>query len=615
MTDRGAASPAVRIPAWSIALLVFGASFLLLELWVGPPPLHEDTARDLLIARDCVDAGRCAMSGPTTSFGGLTQGALWIHVLEVSRAAGLGLRGVRAIVLGLASAAAVLIAFTPRRFCGWSAGPAAWAVSLAAIAATIELPTLWNPSALPLPLSLFHVALISLAATGGARLAGAVGIALALAIDAHVVCAVLLPFTLGVLVATAERPVLATCVAGVLLVGTALVSSVGAVMADFPILIAAWWPSSVALAVSLLLGLAMRRRARAASATGRVRAVLVAACGYFVATAVLAVVATRHPLAPRYIAPIVPAAAILAAGAAIGAFGRRPPGPRRALAGNVAVVLAVALVALFARRPPRQPQWTALDAEALAPSLSARGWTFGDLYSHLRGPQAHALLAALGPSLPAPDGTPHLHALDDLLLLKAPRSRVQASGAEEWILADLSGQDVAVGRRAPSWLDPGSIEVCAGPPGSSVRCVLARLVGHDPDRGARGTFSQRAYPELEGVRPTLLSGEERLTGPVHWTLAVRLRPHIDEPSHTLTLAEPDRRWRVERVEGALHRGALPSREVTLESVTGEGRIVFAVDLTADETKDFRPWLPDMIETAASEDGLRALSSDASGGPR
>jgi hypothetical protein len=609
-------TPKTRIPAWSIPLLVFAASFLVLFLCVDPPPLHEDTARDLLIARDCVDAGRCAMAGPTASFGGLTQGALWIHALEMSRAAGLGLGGVRAIVLGLVSAAAVLVALTPRRLFGWNAGPAAWAITLAATASTIELPVLWNPSVLPLPLALFQVALLALALTGGMGSAGAVGVALALAIDAHVVCAGLVPFALGVVVATAARPVLATLVAGALLAGTSLVSSSGAWTADLPILAAAWLPSSVLMAVALSLGVASRRRARAASPALRVRVVLVGSCGYVVAAVVLACVATGHPLAPRYLAPVVPAAAILAAGAAIGAFGRRPPSPRRALAGNAAVGLAVVVAVLLARRPPRadtRPRWTALDAEALAPALAARGWTFSDLYQHQRGPRQHSLLAGLAPYLPAPDGTPPLPARDDLLLVKATRRAVQASGAEPWIVADLPGNDVAVARAAPSWLDASSLEVCVQPPGSGARCVHTGLGEDDPDRGAIGTFSQRAYPELESVRQAFLSGEGRLTGALRWSVAVRLHSPMEGPAHVLTLPDPDPPWRIERVEGARDAGTLPAREVVLEGLGGEGRVVFAVDVTADAAGRFRPSLPSLVETTVDEQGLRDLSGRGPGG--
>jgi hypothetical protein len=599
-----------RVPAWAIALGALIASFLLLALCVDVPPLHEDTSRDLSIARDCVDAGRCAMAGPTSSFGGLTQGALWIHLLELSRFVGLEIGGVRTVVLGLASMATVLVAFTPPRLCGWSAGPATWALALAMTPAAIELPVLWNPSVLPLPIALFEIALLVLAATADVKVAAAMGVFLSLSIDAHLVCAGWVPFALGVVVATARRPWLATVVAAASMVGAFLVSSVGTVRADLPIL-AAWSFRLAALAVvALTLGLAVRRRARAAAVTSRVRVVLAASCVYFVLGVVCVCVATGQPLAPRYFAPVVPAAAMLVAGAAVGGFGRRRSGSRRASLGNVAAVALVAILGLrtvVLHRAPAHPAWAAADVDPLARSLAARGWTFGGLYGHLRGPQARLLLAALGPYLPAPDGMPRAPAQDDLLLLKASRAEVQAKDAESWVLADLPGNDAAVGRGARSWLDVGSMEICVGPSGSDVRCLRTGLDDDDPDRGATGTFSQRAYPEMEGVRRKLAPDPGSRHVALRWTLAVRLRPNLAPPAHVLSLADADPPWRIERVDGARYAGTLPARELVLESVSDDGRILFGVEVMADDAGRFRPWLPDLIETAADEETMRSLS--------
>jgi hypothetical protein len=432
-----------------------------------------------------------------------------------------------------------------------------------------------------------------------------------------VVCVGLVPVALAVLIATGARPVVATFLATTLLIGTSLLSSSGAVTADLPILAAAWLPSAGVAAVVLSVGVVIRRRARASSPIVRVRAVLVAGCGYVALAVFLAWVVTGHPLAPRYLAPIVPLVAILAAGAVPRAFGPRPPTPGRVLTANVAVVVGVALLVFSTKRPREdtRSRWTALDAEALAPSLAARGWTFSDLFQHQRGPEAHGLLAALAPYLPAPDGTPHARAEDDLLLLKTTRSRVRASHVDESIVANLPGEAVAVGRRALSWLDASELDVCAGPVGSdALHCVHTDLGKDDPDRDVRGTFSQRAYPELEDVRQAFLSGEGKLTGAVRWTLAARLRPHEEGPAHMLTVPDSDPGWRIERIEDASYQGSLPSREVTLRPAARDGRIVFAVDVPAGGAGRFRPWLPSIIETTEDEVGLRELSAEGRGGP-
>ncbi len=609
----GSALRANSLPVLPTALVLFGATFLLLDLVIDTPALHADTARDLLTARDCVDVGRCAMAGPTSSFGGVIQGALWIHFLEMSRAAGLGLRGIRAGVLALTSASSVLIAFTPRRLCRWNGGPAAWAIMLAASAGTIELPILWNPSALPLPIALFHVALLACAATGSVPAAGAVGVALSLSIDAHLVSAAWTPFAVVVVVATAVRPFLAMSALSVLLVGTSLLSSFGAVRDDVALLGAVCLYGPVVLVVALGLGWTIRRRMRAVAPASRVRAVLVAACTYFVLCAIGMCVAKGHALAPRYFAPIVPAAAILGSGAAVG---WRAVGGRRGAVGNAAVVFVVGVAGAaltLLHSPASRPSWTAEDAESLAGSLSSRGWTFAALHGHLRGPQANELLAGLAPFLPAPDGAPLAPAQDDLLLFKVSGTRARASDAEKWIVADLPGNAVAVGRRAASWLDVGWLEVCAGFSGSDARCMRTSLDGGDPDRGEKGTVSQRAYPELANARSKLLSDGRSLSRAFRWTVEVRLRPNPEGPAHVLTLADPEPLWRIERIDGALYQGLLPGREVVLESVPTEGRILFGVDVSADDAGRFRPWLPSFVETAAGEEALRSLFANPTRG--
>jgi hypothetical protein len=598
------------LPAWVPALAAFAASFLVLRLDFGPAPLSEDTARDVAIARDCADAGICAMAGPPASFGNLTQGALWIHALEASFASGIGLRGAQTFAFALCAAAGVLVAFVPRRIFGSGAGPAAWALFLAATAWSLELPLLWNPILLPLPLAVFHVALLGLATTRGTLPAAAAGAALALATDAHVACVGMLPFLVGAVLALASRPVLASLGAVGALAATSVASSPDAIVRDAPRIASAWVPAAAVTIVAVVVGCLIRRRAQAADPRVRARAVLVAVSLYFTVGVVAASLATGHVLAPRYVAPVVPALALLIATVAVGRATRSPSW--RAAAGNAAALLLLGLAALEAR-PPSRTGWTVLDCEPLARSLASRGWSFGDLYGHLRGPEAQRLLAALGPYLPPPDGGPHRPVEDDLLLLKVPQAAVQRLHAERLILAPLPDGMAAVGRAAPSWLDVRSIDVCAQPPGADARCTHTGLGEHDPDEGARGTLAQRAYPEIESVHATFFGEGARPVGAARWTIAVRLRASAAGPAHVIRVARSRTSWRIERVEGAHVRGALPALETTIEAVTDEARIVFAVDSTAEDAGSFGAWLPGLVETDADEEALRALSDSTERG--
>ncbi len=87
----------------------FAATWILVSAARVHATIHLDTARDLLIARDCVVDVACSGAGPRTSFGGWTQGALWSHVLELRELLGLGLGALEEVShLALAAAAALV---------------------------------------------------------------------------------------------------------------------------------------------------------------------------------------------------------------------------------------------------------------------------------------------------------------------------------------------------------------------------------------------------------------------------------------------------------------------------------------------------------------------------
>src|SRR5271156_4451156 len=69
---RGVEAAVVAVAAWLLCVRAHA-------------PVHLDTARDLLLARDAAEGLARGLAGPPSSFAHLVQGAAWIHVLEVAR--------------------------------------------------------------------------------------------------------------------------------------------------------------------------------------------------------------------------------------------------------------------------------------------------------------------------------------------------------------------------------------------------------------------------------------------------------------------------------------------------------------------------------------------------
>lgn len=142
----------------------------LLWLLAGGPLVHVDTTRDLLLARDCAELGRCAAGGATTSFAGLRQGALWPDVLSAARLVGLAPDLLHTLLLGLH---AVVVALT------WRVTRSRTATGLALLGTGLTTPSLlWNPT-LAWPLAALAALLFR------ARAVWLAALALGLAIDSH----------------------------------------------------------------------------------------------------------------------------------------------------------------------------------------------------------------------------------------------------------------------------------------------------------------------------------------------------------------------------------------------------------------------------------------------
>ncbi|MFY0533298.1 hypothetical protein [Nannocystis pusilla] len=102
-------------PGWRASLAYFAGTWALLASFRAHAPVHLDTARDLLIARDCALGGPCPGAGPRSSFGGLMQGTTWSRLLELREHLGWDLAAIERVADLLVACAAALVPLVARR--------------------------------------------------------------------------------------------------------------------------------------------------------------------------------------------------------------------------------------------------------------------------------------------------------------------------------------------------------------------------------------------------------------------------------------------------------------------------------------------------------------------
>jgi hypothetical protein len=373
-----------------------------LYLSVGHAPAHLDTARDLLIARDCVERGECLRQGAFSSFGGLEQGAAWVHVLEMSMRAHVRVRNVEHLVWLLAALAVGVAATSTLARASPSRMGIAAAAALLFIAKTTGWPTLWNPSLLPLPTAAFFAFLDRDDESRAPHLIALASLAWGVAVDAHIVAVLLLPGLLAAAMpARSDR------------LGHALLRAGGVLAGPLFVAISSWG-SVVANA---------RQVAENRLVTGGAFAVLL------VATAVLCI-----PQSPRkrvrntsfvYVMLLTLGSPLLVG-----------HGIRAWYLGSLAYPVAGGVVAIFAHRvgrwlaipavgvayvvmgarevlAPRRSEsvWTLAETERVAEALSSQGWTLADVLSGLDAQDGAIFVSTLSAFMPTGKRDPRHRAL------------------------------------------------------------------------------------------------------------------------------------------------------------------------------------------------------------
>ncbi|MFO7564076.1 MAG: hypothetical protein R6X02_15625 [Enhygromyxa sp.] len=605
------------------------ALFVLAWLWLSlrpEPPLHPDTSRDLAFARDLVDGAELHLHGAWASFAALAQGTAWIDLLAGCQRLGLGIVGVDRVLTTLLAGAvaaahhgvAQLVSAAgpdPRDRLVARAGPLAGALALlASLPALCEMPILWQPLLLPVPVVFAHLSLWRLLDRGELLDALALGLLTALAFDVHVVAIVLFAGLAFAVPLAAKRPLLATSVSAAAGLGLLLLSSPEALDDNLGRALGHGWttPGALLFAALGVAGLSLRSRFTRLDLRRRLE-LAVALEALAVASLVLASRLPSTPaLAGRYLLPLAPGLAL-----ALALVLSRGGGTRaRALVvlGLATLLLASATPSLRARETPEfplRPVYSQPEFERLADELAAGGHTWTELVVRLQGPARYELLGGLAAlidpgDLPAPEVEAGL-----LVVALAPRS-VEAVRAE----LPASTRVVALAQASvllvetPARLDRAEPLVCteAGEC-SSTRVAVNRRV-------------DQAHPKAWiGGRSVSEWLRERSEGPVErvrWQFPVR-----PGPATLLILPPYDAprcAWRVIEAEGFELGEPLPAAVIELPP-DAAGTLSFARTVIDDdfECRSRLELPPAPIELDLAWTRLRSLLLslllDAQGGER
>lgn len=509
------------------AAAFFAATLLLLGILQVHAEIHLDTARDLLIARDCTLGRHCPESGPRSSFAGLMHGALWSHALELRERLGLGVAAFeRAIAVALALAAALVpVAARPL---GLQAGACAWALWLALTLITTSYPTLWNPTLWPLALALLTLALAWTARGRGTLAALALAAALAAALGLHASSALLVPLVLAALVACTRRPLVAVPLASALLLALLALDAPKGFAENLELLAARRTELLLVLAASVALAALARPRLNALPDAVRAERILAGFCVALLAFWPLAAWLSGHGLQARYLAPLATPAAILA-----GARLERSPALRRLTLAGV----LLGYLAFWADDRWSDRRFRVFEAEAIAAELYGRGLGFGDLYRRLRGPDAFALLSTLAAFEPA-DGRAATGEPRDLVVLPLARAALPSPLPPTWSTVHLDGDRVALIAPSPPRLDLDALELCRDD-----LCAPIRVDGRRFDQHPDMVWNTRAHAPLA---PRGRDGER-------WVYRLPVRPAAGEARELLLLRDECMGWTLEAGDAGVRR--------------------------------------------------------------
>lgn len=599
MTDAPPPASAESAQRRLVVAAVTLVSLVWLLLVARAPDLIADTARDLLLARDCSELGHCLTVGAKTSVDGFYQGGAWVQWIAALQFFSGAVFVVQAAVIALqVLSCSVLCLILSRHFSLFVSALAAllW---LAVLCYLGDHSLLWNHSGMALPAVLADGALLVFVSTRRPLALSVAAFWTGFGMGFHMECAILFPVVVAFAVLAARRPWLALpAMLSAFLLGL-LPTSLEATRANLVFLAHSHAGIPLLLGAAALVAVATLLRGRFLRARQRTQVAWLAGAIVVPPAAVLGWLGLRgHLVAMRYLYTALPAAAAVAAAAihrACRAAARRSGRP--ALEGLLAGALASGLLFVGGMAGPETPQpnvWTEDDAKMIAARLDASGYSYDAARWHLQGPYAWELITVLAAYLPPPRTPPLPLEKPDLLLLRPAPSNVQIGS----LLHPGSRPPLYV-RSIRPWLRITRGRVCILPIQSDrntePRCSELATHIEGPD-GFR--FRARSYPRLF---------DSEAKPPYRERFVIPISPEGRDQRRFIHLIDRSLRcrWRVTRVGGVRYQARLPARDVVVErgergSLTVERR----VDPASCPGQVERYMRPSIAETHPAETRLR-----------
>jgi hypothetical protein len=558
-------------PAFALGVAAGACAWAIHGLVFPDTPLHSDTLRDLLLARDCAQLPECAGAGPVTSFGSLRQGTSWIRLLAAARELGLPLAALAEIVRAGFAAATAMVAATLAR----SLGAPRAAVGALAFALFVPLaqgdPVLWNPSALALPLAGTLLGVVCFASGGAVWAAALWGFALGAALDLHVAAVAGIPPLLFAIHALAQRPALATLAALAALTSVPAAASPDAVAVAWQVTRGTALPWLGLAAAAALIAAGRAASTRLSPATFERRLLAISLAGLALAPLVLALPGVAGtPTGERYLAPFAPFAAAALALLLPTTLPEANPLRRRASLAIVAlgVLLSLSPLARYLRPDADgDDAWTLAQAEQLVTTLLDATGTQEELVGRLRAPDAW-LLGTLAGAVEADAAVAKLTE-GDLLAIARPDARSAACEAAGFTRVPTEGPTDAFHRAIVPWTQRRHATLCLQHPGDAEPlCHTLNADSWALDACLpRVWYGSRAYLSLcDTPRPSRPGAPLTTT----WKLPI----HSTEPDETRVLelacgTSCEDPWLFVAADGVALDTELPARRVQIRVATGE----------------------------------------------
>ena len=558
--------------------------------------MHRDTTRDLLLARDCAGAKGCV--GATTSLAPLRQHVGWVRLLAAGQLLGMSPLAVYRVLAALSVMCLPAFFLFARRFISRPAALAGAAVFFIFAYATAELPTLWNPTLLPLATVVLFWGLGEVALKGHWTSSCLTAVGLVLVIETHVANFVLVPLAF-IAIASCSRPLgPALLAATATLLGLELALSSDAVLKNLEL--AGRMGPAAAFGLAAALALAARWRHRIATWAPSTRAVVVFAtvCAAVAGGLWLGSLVSGHPVAIRYGAAVVPGASLLVLWLADRNLRHSGVVLRNAIwvAVGIAGGALTSTAAASTKQPGiRGPVYTMGELQDLDRALTARGYAdLGTRLRRVRAMEAWALYEGLAILAPSPEVGPAANMPDLRLLLVSDRTAT--TPPRGWRRVALGGERDAWLSPIEGWLQLDRASVCReGGECLELTSQVWAAYGTNPKQHSR--FAYSSFKRIEAWLRK--AGAARR---YYFRVPIEVRG-TDELRHVELLPHRLNPLRVRRVHGVAYRGQLGTPCLTLTR-DGAPSGVLEIDITEtdDGGHDLNP--PQALETRASEQRIR-----------